>query len=212
VTSDWASELEPLAPDIVATWRGIEAEQFLSVRREVRRRAGEGSAATILAQLERLADALVVIVERLPEAAFAMPGGEADWTVAETVGHVASSRAGLAMAAGLAAASRWPSAEAPVVVPGVPGAAAAPRADLVRKLAQSQRIIARSAGQVAGHESEPCPLDHPLVGRLRCGEWLLFAGVHDLMHLEQLHAIEADLATSRLALANRLTPGADPSR
>jgi hypothetical protein len=21
----------------------------------------------------------------------------------------------------------------------------------------------------------------------RCGEWLLFAGVHDLMHLEQLH-------------------------
>ena len=37
-------------------------------------------------------------------------------------------------------------------------------------------------------------LDHPLVGRLRCGEWLLFAGVHDLMHLEQLHAL-ADRAT-----------------
>jgi len=31
------------------------------------------------------------------------------------------------------------------------------------------------------------------VGRLRCGEWLLFAGVHDLMHLEQLEALEARL-------------------
>jgi hypothetical protein len=44
---------------------------------------------------------------------------------------------------------------------------------------------------VAGHENDPCPLEHPLVGRLLCGEWLLFAGVHDLMHLEQLHALEA---------------------
>jgi hypothetical protein len=24
---------------------------------------------------------------------------------------------------------------------------------------------------------------------LRCGEWLLFAGVHDMLHLEQLHGI-----------------------
>ena len=47
----------------------------------------------------------------------------------------------------------------------------------------------RSARTVAGHETEPCPLDHPLVGKLRCGEWLVFAGVHDLMHLDQLHAI-----------------------
>ena len=56
-----------------------------------------------------------------------------------------------------------------------------------RKIAQSQRLIERSARTVAGHETEPCPLVHPLVGRLRCGEWLLFAGVHDMMHLEQLH-------------------------
>ena len=47
----------------------------------------------------------------------------------------------------------------------------------------------RAARAVAGHETEPCPLDHPQVGRLRCGEWLLFAGVHDLLHLEQLHAL-----------------------
>jgi hypothetical protein len=34
------------------------------------------------------------------------------------------------------------------------------------------------------------------VGRLRCGEWLLFAGVHDLMHLEQLHRLLAESAES----------------
>ena len=103
---DWSAALEPVAPDVVAAWRGIEAEQFLSVRREVRRRAGPGTAAVILGQLEGIADALIAIVERLPDGAFVMPGGEADWTVAEAVGHVASARAGLAMAAGLAAAGR----------------------------------------------------------------------------------------------------------
>jgi hypothetical protein len=75
----------------------------------------------------------------------------------------------------------------------VPGASGLDREDLVRKVEQSQRIVARSAGRIAGHETEPCPLEHPLVGRLRCGEWLLFAGVHDLMHLEQLHAIANEL-------------------
>jgi len=92
------------------------------------------------------------------------------------------------MAGALAASRRWP-ADAPTVVPSVPGPAAADRDELARKIAQSQRIIARSASQIAGHEIDPCPLDHPLVGRLRCGEWLLFAGVHDVMHLEQLHRI-----------------------
>jgi hypothetical protein len=52
--------------------------------------------------------------------------------------------------------------------------------------------MAESAAAIDGHESEPCPLEHPLVGRLRCGEWLLFAGVHDLMHLEQLHRLIDD--------------------
>ena len=41
--------------------------------------------------------------------------------------------------------------------------------------------------------ADACPLEHPMVGRLRCGEWLLFAGVHDLMHLEQLHDISTRL-------------------
>jgi hypothetical protein len=51
--------------------------------------------------------------------------------------------------------------------------------------------VERAARTVAGHELEPCPLDHPQVGRLRSGEWLAFAGVHDLLHLEQLHAMMA---------------------
>jgi len=80
------------------------------------------------------------------------------------------------------------------VVPGIPGDGDFDRAALVRKLVQSQRVIERSARPIEGHELDPCPLEHPLVGRLRCGEWLLFAGVHDLMHLEQLHELEARFA------------------
>jgi hypothetical protein len=202
---DWVTALESQAPDIVSAWRGIEAEQFLSVRREVRRRAGRGTAARVADQLEAVAVALIETVEAMPDDALRLPGGEGDWNVAEAVGHVATSRAGLVMAAGLAAADRWP-LDTPTVVPGIPGPPAADRPELVRKLSQSQRVIARFAARIAGHETDPCLLDHPLVGRLRCGEWLLFAGVHDLMHLEQLHAIAA---TSR---GSEAAPGGESPR
>ncbi|HEX2756207.1 MAG TPA: hypothetical protein VHM48_12120 [Candidatus Limnocylindrales bacterium] len=192
MTDDWVAALERDAPDLVAAWRGIEAGRFVTVRREVRRRAGPGSADPILAQLEVTATALTAIIATLPDDAFAMPGGEADWTVAEAIGHDAAARAGLVMAGALAASGRWP-ADVPTVVPSVPGPAESGRDELVRKVLQSKRIIARSAGTIVGHEADPCPLDHPLVGRLRCGEWLLFAGVHDVMHLEQLHRIAATL-------------------
>ena len=187
--------LEPGAPDIVAAWRGIAAGQLMSVRREVRRRAGEGTAAGIAAQLATLADALTLIVETLPEDALRAPGGEGDWNVAQAIGHDCEARVGLCLAASLAAAGRWP-ADAPTVVPGIAGSADTDRATLLRKIAQSQRLVERAARTVAGHETEPCSLDHPLVGRLRCGEWLLFAGVHDLMHLEQLHGL-ADGSSER---------------
>jgi hypothetical protein len=190
MTADWVDELESGAPDVIGAWRGIEAGRFVTVRREVRRRAGSGSAAAILAQLEATAAAIVTLIETLPDDAFGLPGGEADWTVAEAIGHDAAARAGLVMAGALAASGRWP-ADAAAVVPSVPGPVGVGRDVLIRKIAQSQRIIARSAGQIAGHETDPCPLEHPLVGRLRCGEWLLFAGVHDVMHLEQLHQIAA---------------------
>ena len=192
MADDWVANLERVAPNVVAAWRGIDAGKFLSVRREVRRRSGAGSTERLLDELESLAAALVAMIDELPDDAFDLPGGEEDWTVAEAIGHDAAARAGLVMAAGLAASGRWP-ADAPTVVPSVPGSSDLGRADLVRKIEQSQRIIARSARLVAGHEADPCPLDHPLVGRLRCGEWLLFAGVHDVMHLEQLHRIAAGL-------------------
>jgi hypothetical protein len=194
LTSDsWLDLLEPHAPDLVAAFRNVDAGKFITVRREVRRRMAVGSTPGMVPQLAAVTEALVEIVTRLPQAAFAAPGGEGDWNVAQAIGHDASARTGLVLAAALAASGRWP-ADAPTVVPGVPGPPDAPREELVRKLEQSQRLIVRAARAIQGHETDPCPLDHPLVGRLRSGEWLLFAGVHDLMHLEQLHRIETSLA------------------
>ena len=186
----WVDMLEPGAPDLVAAWRGIEAGRLIAVRREVRKRAGIGSAERVAPQLATLAAALAAVVEGLSDADLASDGGEEGWNVAQAIGHDCDARAGLCLAAARAADGQWP-ADAPVVVPGVPGPAGADRATLLRKIGQSQRIIERAARSVSGHEIERCPLDHPLVGRLRCGEWLLFAGVHDLMHLDQLHAMMA---------------------
>jgi hypothetical protein len=184
----WIDALEPGAPDIVAAWRGIEAGRSDTVRREVRRHAGPGSALAIAGQLATLAAALTALVEAASEATLRSPGGEADWNIAEAIGHDCDARAGLSLAASLAARGRWP-ADVPTVVPGVAGPSDADRDTLLRKIAQSQRLVERSARTVAGHETDPCPLDHPIVGHLRCGEWLLFAGVHDLMHLEQLQEL-----------------------
>lgn len=184
----WLDEIESEAPDPVAAFRGIEAGKFISVRREVRRRGGAGTAPLIVPQLAAIAHALGAVVVSLPEDTFAVPGGEGEWNVAQAIGHVAESRAGLAMAASLAAQGRFPP-DAPRVVPGISGDSGLARDALLRRLAGSQRVIERAARSIAGHEEDPCPLEHPQVGRLRCGEWLLFAAVHDLMHLEQLHGI-----------------------
>jgi hypothetical protein len=189
----WLDALEPAAPDIVGAYRNVEAGKFIAVRREIRKRMAVGAAPSVVPQLAAIAAALDAIVATLPDAAFSEPGGEGDWNVAEAIGHVAHARSGLVTAGALAAAGRFP-VDAPTVVPGIPGDQAAARDDLRRRIAVSQRIVERSARAIEGHETDPCPLDHPLVGRLRCGEWLLFSGVHDLMHLEQLHEIEARLA------------------
>ena len=191
----WLDDLEPAAPTVVRAYRGIDEGKFISVRREVRRNAGAGSAPRVVVELTAVADALAAMVERLPEPAFEAPGGEADWNVAETIGHAADARAGLALAGALAAQGRFP-ADAPEVVPGIPGEHGVDRDALLRRIRTSQRLIERAARSIDGHEEEPCPLVHPLVGKLRCGEWLLFSGVHDLMHLEQLHAIEDRFAST----------------
>jgi hypothetical protein len=40
----WVDALHDGAPDVVAAWRGIEEGRFISVGREVRMRAGAGTA------------------------------------------------------------------------------------------------------------------------------------------------------------------------
>ena len=187
----WVGALEPGAPDIVAAWRGVEAGRVATVRREARRVARPGSTTSLVAQLGVLAEALDAFVAAAPVSTLRSPGGEADWNVAQTIGHACDARAGLALAAARAASGRWPP-DAPVAVPvGVPGAADTGRDRLLERIARSQRLIERAGRSIVGHEADPCPLEHPLVGRLRCGEWLVFAGIHDLLHLEQLHALAA---------------------
>jgi hypothetical protein len=183
----WWEALEPRAPDVVAAWLAYE-DGLMALRRELRRRAGPGTAASIVRQQEAIADALAAALDATSEAQLRAPGGEEDWNVAQAFAHTTAARRWLVHAAALTARGEWPEDE-PVVRPGIPGPADASR-DLLRTyLDKSRRSMAQSAGVIAGHESEPCPLDHPLVGHLRCGEWLLFAGVHDLMHLEQLHGL-----------------------
>ena len=200
----WLAALEVRAPDLVAPFAALTEGRPLEVRRGVRARAGEGSAARILPQHAAIAEAYAAHLDTLPDAAFGLPGGEADWTVTQALGHAFEARSGLVTAASLAAQGRFP-ADAPTVIPGVPGPADASRDQLRRHLAASQRIVERAARAVTGHEKEPCPLEHPLVGRLRCGEWFLFAGVHDLMHLDQLDALAALFAAPARTSAT-LTP------
>ena len=83
----WLDDLEERAPDVVATYRNVEAGKFITVRREVRRRTGLGSAPAIVPQLDAIADALTAMVDGLPDAAFSAPGGEGDWNVAQAIGH-----------------------------------------------------------------------------------------------------------------------------
>ena len=189
---DWVADLEPHAPDVVAVWRQIDPDDFSNdyrtAREELSRRAGPGSAEGVLAQQDAIADALEQVLADMPDELLRAPGGEEDWNVAQAFAHATGSRRYLAAAAAMAARGEWPD-PAPVVTPGIPGAADADRDTLLMLLRKSRRSMALSAAAIAGHETDPCPLEHPLIGRLFCGEWLLFAGVHDLMHLEQLHRL-----------------------
>jgi hypothetical protein len=189
----WVDELEFGAPDVVVVWRMIDpadfSKDYSAVRTELSRRSGPGSAPRVLAEQEAIADALEAILAEMPEELLRAPGGEDDWNVAQAFAHATGSRRYLAAAAAMAARGEWPDPP-PVVTPGIPGPADADREALLMLLNKSRRSMTLSAAAIAGHETDPCPLDHPLIGsRLLCGEWLLFCGVHDLMHLEQLHGL-----------------------
>jgi len=150
---NWVAALEPRAPDVVAVWNAIDDEgptiRGIAFRREIRHRAGPGSAAGILAQHEAIADALASVLTEMPEPLLRAPGGEGDWNVAQAFAHTTGSRRWLAHAAALAARDEWPS-EAPQVVPGVPGPADAAVPTLLTLLTKSRRSLAISADAIAG--------------------------------------------------------------
>ena len=187
----WVEALEVGAPDVVAVWR-VADQPGSTMHREIRRRSGPGTAGGILAQQEAVADALAEALAVTTEEQLRAPGGEENWNVAQAFAHTTASRRWLAHAGAVAARGEWPADDPPVVRPGIPGPADASREMLRTYLDKSRRSMATSAAAIAGHETDPCPLDHPLVGHLRCGGWLLFAGVHDVMHLEQLHRLLGD--------------------
>ena len=184
---EWVRALQPTAPDVVAVWLALD-DGAMAFRRAVRHGGGAGSAGRVLAQQEAVADALEEVLRAMPDDLLRAPGGEEDWNVAQAFAHTTGARRWLAHAAALAARGAWPEDE-PVVTPGIPGPADADRELLLTLLGKSRRSMAQSAAAIAGHETDPCPLSHPLIGRLRCGEWLLWVGAHDLMHLEQLHRL-----------------------
>jgi hypothetical protein len=186
----WLGALEQRAPDVVACW--LVADRLRPLRRELRRRAGPGTTPGVLVQQEAVADALEAVLRTMPPELLRAPGGEEDWNVAQTFAHATGSRRWLVQAAALSARGEWPADAPPRVRPGVPGPPDVDLETLLSLLDKSRRSMADSAGAIAGHEADHCPLDHPLIGRLRCGEWLLFAGVHDVMHLEQLHRLAGD--------------------
>jgi len=186
----WLASLEADAPDVIACWRALDSSftGLKALRRELRDRVRVGDAPRILAQQEAVGRELERMLRAMPERLLRAPGGEEDWNVAQAFAHTTAARRFLATWAALDAGGAVRD-HAPTVVPSVPGPADATKDELLRLLEKSRGAIAAAAERIAGHETQRCALDHPLVGHLRCGEWLLFIGIHDLMHLEQLHRL-----------------------
>jgi hypothetical protein len=191
----WLAALEADAPDVIACWRAVESNfsGLKALRRELRDRVHTDGAPTILAQQEAVGAQLGQMLAAMPEELLRAPGGEGDWNVAQAFAHTTAARRFLGTWAALDAGGTWPEQDAPVVTPGIPGRADATREELAVLLEKSGRAIRRAAERIHGHERQRCGMPHPLVGRLRCGEWLLFLGIHDCMHLEQMsNLMEAD--------------------
>lgn len=187
----WVDPIEAAAPDVVACWRVTDysAAGLADLRRELALRVHAGDAGRILSQQEAIGDALEATLRGLPEVALRRPGGEADWNVAQAFAHTTAARRFMASWAALDAAGHWPESQPPQVVPSLPGRPDADREALLTLLDKSRLALREAAARIAGHETDLCRMDHPLIGHLRCGDWLLFVGVHDLMHLEQLHRL-----------------------
>ncbi len=192
VGAAWIAGLEADAPDVVACWRVFawDLAGLKRLRRELRGRVAVGDAPRVLAQQEAIGDALERVLHDLPEPLLRAPGGEEDWNVAQAFAHTTAARRFLGTWAALdAGGAPWPDGHAPAVTPSIPGPADASRERLHAYLDKSRVAIRAAAGKIEGHELQRCGMAHPLIGHLRCGEWLLFLGIHDCMHLEQLHRL-----------------------
>jgi hypothetical protein len=189
----WVEKLEADAPDVVACWRIFDWSDasITALQRELEARVRDGDAPRLLAQQERIGDALEAVIRELPEELLCAPGGEEDWNVAQAFAHTTAARRFLVTWAALDTDGSWPEHRLPVVTPSVPGRPDATRDELLVLLDKSRRSMREAAARIEGHETQPCRMDHPLIGHLRCGDWLLFVGIHDLMHLEQLHGLRA---------------------
>ena len=112
--------------------------------------------------------------------------------MAQAFAHTTAARRFLTTWAALDVDGSWPEERPPLITPSVPGPSDASRDELLLLLEKSRRALRVAAGRIEGHERQRCRLQHPLIGRLRCGEWLLFVGIHDCMHLEQLHRLAGE--------------------
>ena len=186
--SGWLARLTADAPDVVACWTALDDSLagLKALRRELRSRVGEGDAPRILEQQETVGDELERMLRALPDELLRAAGGEEDWNVAQAFAHTTAARRFLGTWAALDAGGTWPTEHPPRVTPGVPGPPDADRMQLLAYLDKSRRAIREAAARIEGHERQRCGMDHPWIGHLRCGEWLLFLGIHDCMHLEQL--------------------------
>jgi hypothetical protein len=191
VSAAWIASLEADAPDVVACWRRFtwDAAGVERVRHELQSRVDIGDAPRLLAQQEAIGDALEAVLRSLPDRLLRAPGGEEDWNVAQAFAHTTAARRFLGTWAALDVDGSWPEHRPPTVIPSIPGPPDASRDRLLTLLDKSRRAIREAAARIEGHETQPCRIVHPLVGHLRCGDWLLFLGIHDLMHLEQLHRL-----------------------
>ena len=197
VAPAWLAALETDAPDVIACWRALDSSfsGLRALRRELLHRVHAGDAPRILAQQEAVATQLGLMLAAMPEELLRAPGGEGDWNVAQAFAHTTAARRFLGAWAALDAGGTWPATDPPTVTPSIPGRPDATREELLVLLEKSARAMRKAAERIEGNERQRCGMDHPLVGHLRCGEWLLFLGIHDCMHLEQMQGLlETDAA------------------
>lgn len=193
----WRAALMSAAPDVMGVWLVLDDTRggWRTARRELRQRVAAGDAQAVFEQQEAVGDALAAALSAIPEEALRAPGGEEDWNVAQAFAHTTAARRFLVAWAAMEASGTWPDDAPPRATPGIPGPADASRAALLALLEKSRRSMERSAAQIVGHELQACRLEGSPIGRLRCGEWLLWVGVHDVMHLDQLQRIVEQLST-----------------